>query len=185
MKNNHENKSFLGTDQQERINSLVQLERFRYWLGGFVEGEGALVMSISKNSKVTHGLAIQPEFSVAQHENGIHILYSFKSLFANLGSVHKKSGSDKVWVYSIKGTQNIKKYVLPFFMSYVVEYSSKYKSDVFKNFCYILNKLDENKNKTMKKEDLVELIKLVYQLNPDGKGKQRKRTLEETLEIMP
>jgi hypothetical protein len=99
--------------------------------------------------------------------------------------VHKKSGSDKVWVYSIKGTQNIKKYVLPFFMSYVVEFSSKYKSDVFKNFCYILNKLDENKNKTMKKEDLVELIKLVYQLNPDGKGKQRKRTLEETLEIIP
>jgi len=111
----NDNNSFLGINQQERINSLVQVENYKFWLGGFVEGEGALVVSIVKNAKVTHGLPLQPEFNVAQHENGINILYSFKSLFGNVGSVHQKSGSDKVWVYSIKGTQNIKKYVLPFF----------------------------------------------------------------------
>jgi len=31
---------------------------------------------------------------------------------------------------------------------------------------------------------MVELIKLVYGFNPDGKGKQRKRTLQETLDIV-
>jgi hypothetical protein len=66
----------------------------------------------------------------------------------------------------------------------VVEYSSKYKSDLFLNFCNIIAILDVNKNKTMEKEELIELIKLVYELNPDGKGKQRKRTLEETLDIV-
>lgn len=178
------NNSLLGIDQQERINSLVQDENYKFWLGGFVEGEGALVVSVTKNTKVTHGLRLQPEFSVAQHENGINILYSFKSLFGNLGSVHKKSGSDKVWVYSIKGTQNIKNYVIPFFGKYVVAYSSKYRSSVYHNFCEIIRRLDENQKKTMAKEELIELVKLAYLLNPDGKGKQRKRTLGEVLAMI-
>jgi len=176
--------SILGINQQERLNSLVCIENYRYWLGGFAEGEGALVVSIVKNDKVTNGIILQPEFSVAQHENGINILYSYKCLFDNLGSVHQKSGSEKVWVYSIKGTQNLKKYVLPFFEKYVVEYSSKYKSELFKDFCDIINRLDINKKKTMEKQELIELIKLTYTLNPDGKGKQRKRTLDETIQII-
>lgn len=74
--------------------------------------------------------------------------------------------------------------MLPFFEKYIVEYSSKYKSELFKDFCDIIKRLDENKKKTMDKQELIELIKLVYKLNPDGKGKQRKRTLEETIEII-
>lgn len=180
MKNNE----LLGINQQERINSLIQVENYKYWLGGFAEGEGSLGVSLVKSEKVTRGLLLQPEFNVAQHENGINILYSFKSLFENFGSVHRKSGSEKVWVYSIKGTQNLQKHVLPFYSKYVVEYSSKYKSEIFEQFCYVINKLSENHNKTMGKEELIELIKLVYQMNPDSKGKQRKRTLEETIELV-
>jgi hypothetical protein len=92
MKNN----SLLELNQLERINTLVQDENYKYWLGGFFEGEGTLTVSVVKTSKVTHGVVLQPEFHVTQHENGIHILYSFKCLFGGLGSVHKKSGSDKV-----------------------------------------------------------------------------------------
>lgn len=71
-----------------------------------------------------------------------------------------------------------------FFAQYLVPYSSKYRSDIFKDFGYIINKLDENKKKTMAKEELIELIKLVYLMNPEGKGKQRKRTLEEVIDII-
>lgn len=171
-------------NQQERIHGLVQDENYKFWLGGFVEGEGTLVVSIVRNSKVSNGVALQPEFSVAQHENGIQILHSFKVLFEGKGSVHAKSGSEKVWVYSIKGFQNLKKYVLPFFSNYVVKYSSKYKSEVFQNFQDIIARLDSNNKKTMEKSEMVELIKLVYLLNPDSKGKSRKRTLGETLAII-
>jgi len=66
----------------------------------------------------------------------------------------------------------------------VVEYSSKYKSEIFEQFCYIIKKLDENHKKTMGKEELIELIKLVYLMNPDSKGKTRKRTLEETIALV-
>jgi hypothetical protein len=83
-------------NQQERILELVQDENYKFWLGGFVEGEGTLVISIVRNSDVANGIVLQPEFSVAQHENGIQILHSFKALFEGKGSVHAKSGSEKV-----------------------------------------------------------------------------------------
>jgi len=74
--------------------------------------------------------------------------------------------------------------VLPFFEDYVVKYSSKYRTSLFEDFRHIVLRLDKNKNKTMQKEELIELVKLTYLLNPDGKGKQRKRTIEEVLVII-
>jgi len=177
-------KVLLDLNQQERLNKLIKDDNYKYWLGGFIEGEGALVVSIVKNNKTKNRIRLQPEFNVVQHVNGIKILYSFKIIFGNLGSINKKSSSDRVLVYSIKGVQNIKNYVLPFFKRYVVEYSSKYKSNIYKEFCNIINKLDSNRNKAMEKNELIELIKLIYTFNPDGKGKQRKRTLEEVISII-
>lgn len=154
-------KTLIDFNQQERLNELVKDDRYKYWLGGFIEGEGALVISIVKNDKVKNGIRLQPEFNVVQHENGVNILYSFKILFGDLGSINKKSGSDKVLVYSIKGVQNIKNYVLPFFEKYVIEYSSKYKYNVFEEYSNILNKLDGNRNKSFEKNELIELIKFI------------------------
>lgn len=171
-------------NQQERINKLVQDENYKFWLGGFIEGEGALVISIVKDTRLKLGISLKPEFNVVQHENGIDILHSFRLIFNNKGNVLKKSGSDKVCVYSIKGTQNIIDLVIPFLKKYVVVFSSKYKSEVFNNFCHILNQLDRKHNVALSKEKLIELVKLVYLINPEGKGKQRKRTLEETLNII-
>lgn len=74
--------------------------------------------------------------------------------------------------------------MLPFFEEYVVKYSSKYRTSLFEDFRHIITRLDLNKKKTMQKEELIELVKLTSLLNPDGKGKQRKRTLEEILEII-
>lgn len=171
-------------NQQERLNKLVQNENYKFWLGGFIEGEGSLVVSVVKNNKLKHGLALQPEFNVVQHVNGIDILHSFKVLFGNKGSVHRKSGSNDVWVYSIKGIQNIIELVLPFFENYVVVFSSKYKADIYDGFRHILSSLNNSKNKPLSQEDMVKLITLIYSFNPDGKGKQRKRSLKETLEII-
>lgn len=166
------------------MDKLVQNENYKFWLGGFIEGEGSLVVSVVKNNKLKHGLALQPEFNVVQHVNGINILYSFKALFNNKGSVHKKSGSNDVWVYSIKGIQNIIDLVLPFFGNYVVVFSSKYRADIYEGFVHILTSLNNSKNKALSQEEMVKLIRLIYSFNPDGKGKERKRSLEETLEII-
>lgn len=78
----------------------------------------------------------------------------------------------------------MKKYVLPFFVKYIAVFSSKYKSEIFNTFNFVINKLDDNHHKATSKEDLIELIKLVYTYNPEGKGKQRKITLEEILDYI-
>lgn len=172
------------SNQQERIKLLIKTENYKFWLGGFVEGEGSLVVSITENPKVMHGIVLQPEFNVTQHESGINVLNSYKLLFNGLGNVHKKSGSDKVWVYSLKGTKNIKEQVIPFYKNYIVEYSSKYKVNVFSKFCTIIDILYENKGRTMEKLRLIELIHLIYLMNPESKGKSRKRTTEEVIGII-
>lgn len=133
-------------------------------------------------------MVLQPEFNVVgsyeilQHESGLAILNSFKVLLEGKGSVYKKSGSKDVWVYSLKGTQNLKTLGLPFFEKYVIPYSSKYKGE--EKFSLIINELSYNKNKTFTMEELVYLIELVYSYNPETKGKSRKRTLEDTLNIV-
>ena len=43
---------------------------YKFWLGGFVEGEGSLVISIIKQDKVIYGILLQPEFNIGQHVNG-------------------------------------------------------------------------------------------------------------------
>lgn len=129
MKNKTVKIQNIGTNQQEIINNLVENKNYRYWLGGFIEGEGSLTLSITKNNKLSLGFAIQPEFNVAQHISGLHILNSFKLLFNNLGNVHKKSGSENVWVYVLKGTFNVKTYILPFF-SFFLE-KKRQKSTLF------------------------------------------------------
>ena len=63
-------------------------------------------------------------------------------------------------------------------------YSSKYKGEVFEKFSFIIYILSDNKNKSFSKEELIYLIELVYSNNPETKGKSRKRTLEETLNIV-
>jgi len=156
--------------------------KYKFWLGGFTEGEGSLSISIVKFDKAPHGIFLQPEFNVAQHYNGITILKSFKVLFNNKGQLHKKSGSDKVWVYSLKGIKNLNELIIPFFLSFVVPYSSKYCEKEFNKYLFILNKLKEKSK--YEKNEFISIIKLIYNLNPQGKGKKRKRTLAEILSII-
>ena len=69
---------------------------YKFWLGGFVEGEGSLTISSIKHDKAPYGILLQPEFNVSQHLNGLRILESFKLSFNNKGQIHKKSGSKNV-----------------------------------------------------------------------------------------
>ena len=136
-------------DQKEKINNILLDENYKYWLGGFVEGEGSLVISVVKTNKAPFGFLLQPEFNVTQHHNGLQILNSFKYLFDQKGQIRKKSGSLNVWVYSLKGIKNLNKVLIPFYRKYVVCYFNKYKIEEFDKFCSILNKLD-NKSKYSK-----------------------------------
>ena len=194
LKNKFPN-SNLGLMDNQQGNSLITLEslhdkasfesegrniknnNYLYFLGGFVEGEGSNSISISVGKEFKYGVNLQPVFNVSQHENGLKILYSFKELFGT-GSIVEKSGSPHIWVYTLKGYKQIIEHVLPFLETYVQPFSCK------KNEYAIFKKivLDSAAGHQKDKNTLIEMVRLVYTLQ--GKGKVRKRTLEEVIEII-
>ena len=150
---------------------------YLYFLGGFVEGEGSMSVSISINKDFKYGVNIQPVFNVTQHKNGLETLNSFKELFGE-GSIVQKSGSPDIYVYTLKGYKKIIKEVLPFLETYVIPFSCK--TEEYSIFKQIV--LESSEGKQRNKDTLIELVKLAYTLQ--GKGKQRKRELSEILMII-
>jgi LAGLIDADG endonuclease len=155
----------------------IKNPNYLYFLGGFVEGEGSNSVSISVNKNFKYGINLQPVFNVTQHENGLKILYSFKELF-RCGSIVEKSGSPHIWVYTLKGYKQIIEHVIPFLETYVQPFSCK-KEEFNIFFTLVLNSASGHQKN---KNTLIEMVKLVYKL--EGKGKNRKRRLDEILEII-
>jgi hypothetical protein len=162
---------------KNNLNKNIKEPNYLFFLGGFVEGEGSNSISISVGRNFKYGVNLQPVFNVSQHENGLKILESFKTLFG-VGSVVQKSGSPHIWVYTIKGYKHIIKHIIPFLETYVQPFSCKVEE--YNLFKQIVLMSAEGKQKD--KETLIEMVKLSYTLI--GKGKGRKRTLNEVLEII-
>nr|AMP88000.1 hypothetical protein [Funneliformis mosseae] len=167
-------------NQQERLvdNSNFNSEAKSYFLGGFAEGEGSVSASVKVHSDF--GVHVQPEFGVTQHENGKHILAGFKDLFDGKGNLHLKPGSQDVLEYKLLGLTNLIDHVVPFYLKYVRPFSGKVKE--FNTFLEILERKQRKEHFTQ--EGLIDMVKLAYTLNEEGKGKTRKRTLEVVLAII-
>ena len=161
----------------ERLVDIKNNINYLHFLGGFFEGEGSSSVSIVVNKNFKFGINLQPVFNVTQHKNGLNILYSFKTLFG-AGSVLKKSGSEDIWVYTIKGYKHIIKEVLPFLDNYVQPFSCKKEEYILFRELVLRSEKGYQKNKA----SLIEMVKLAYSLS--GKGKGRKRALSEILDLI-
>jgi hypothetical protein len=64
---------------------------------------------------------------------------------------------------------------------YIICYSSKYNKEDYHKFVNILNTLNKS---PINKKEFINLIKEVYELNLIGKGKRRKRTLQDVISII-
>lgn len=168
---------FLILSKSKKFN--FDSESFKYFLAGFVEGEGSLSVSIKSQPKLKHGFALDPEFFIYQHESGIFLLEAARSYF-RAGSVYKKSGDSNVYVFRINNRQVLKEKVLPFFSKYVIPYSCKYK--YYNEFCFILESLIQKKHTDQ--QEFLNLLKKVYELNSYSKGKEIKYTYDQIKEII-
>lgn len=82
--------------------------------------------------------------------------------------------------YKLSGLTNLIDHVVPFYLKYVIPFSGKVKE--FNIFLEILERKQRKEHFTQ--EGLIDMVKLAYTLNEEGKGKIRKRTLEEVLAII-
>jgi hypothetical protein len=160
-------------NQQERLGSA---ESANWFLAGFIEGEGALCVSIKKHPTCRSGFYVDPDFFLYQHESGRRILELAQSTFES-GQIYPKPGNPKVLVYEISSTRVLREKVVPFFERYVVPFSCK--RETFERFREILEAMERGEHRVP--TGLAEIVKKVYAMNPNSKGKARSRPLEDVL----
>ncbi len=93
-------------------------DSFKYWVAGFIEGEGGFSVSFKPSAQVRMGFQVCPEISITQHVSRKAILEKIKALFNNVGSpIILKTGTN-VCVYKITKVSELLNVVIPFLLKY-------------------------------------------------------------------
>lgn len=82
------------------------------WIIGFTDGEGCFHIGINKNSEMTCGYQVLPEFTVTQHERDIKVLYALKTYF---GCGVVRVNHDDRYCYRVRQFSHLKDIIVPFF----------------------------------------------------------------------
>lgn len=107
-----------GSSNKQLANQTGLTETEKYWLAGFIEGEGCFSVSHKIHPNSSLGFYPCPEFYVSQHVVGIQCLHRCQLLFGGIGRIFKKPRSSNVWVYAINKPEEIINNVMPFISQY-------------------------------------------------------------------
>lgn len=151
-------------NQQER--SVSKRKNLFYYFVGFVEGEGCFSVSIKPNSQMKFGWVVDPMFSIYQHKKNRQILELFQNEW-HCGYIVAKQGTPDVLVYIVDNRRTIEEKIIPFFDKYKLLGT---KGDDFLIFQKIIALMSEKKH--LEKDGLIEIIKLAFQMNQQGKGRK-------------
>ncbi len=154
-------------NQQERFSRMIYpiTENLKWFVSGFVDGEGSFCLNIKQRKDSKYGLRIEPAFYVYQHERGIKILELIQMMFG-CGSIHRKSNPSSVFTYQISGIQPCFSKVLPFFETYPLIVKSK----TFEIFSKAIKMMHSKEHLT--KSGFISLVDYAYEMNQLGKGRK-------------
>ena len=159
--------------QQERLSFT---EQQRWFLAGFIEGEGSVCVSIKEHPTTQFGYYVDPEFFLYQHRAYPQLLELAKEMFGT-GRIFPKQGNERVLVYAITSRRSIAEKVVPFLRSYMGFAPRK---PIYDRFCEIVEAMERKEHRTA--EGMARIVKKAYALNPVAKGKARQRTLQQVLD---
>ena|SRR5215471_5693785 len=159
--------------QQERLSFT---ERQKWFLAGFIEGEGSVCISIKPHPTTKFGFCVDPEFFLYQHRAYPQMLNFAKELFGT-GAIFPKQGNERVLVYAITSRRCISEKVVPFLRTYMISAPRK---AIYDRFCEIVEMIERKEHHTP--QGMVRIAEMAYALNPVAKGKERKRSLQEVLD---
>ncbi len=117
------------------------------FLGGFIEGEGSLSVSIKTTQariSKNFNILLDPEFTITQQANGASVLYRALEHFGT-GTFSYKTGSKSTLVYKIDNRQSLSK-VITFYKKYVNPYGSLAKVKRFEKFKSLLEAFGRNEH---------------------------------------
>ena len=162
----------MGADnQQERLSNE---ETKRWFLAGVIEGEGSVCISIKKHPTAAFGYYVDPEFFLYQHRNRRRTLEIASEVFQT-GRIFPKPGNPDVLVYAITSRRSITEKIIPFLNRYMIFSARK---EDYGKFGEALRLFEDGAHQT--KEGLARIVRLAYEMNHEGK--QRQRPLQEVLD---
>lgn len=118
------------------------------FLGGFIEGEGSLSVSIKTTNAAesrNFNVLLDPEFTITQQANGASLLYLALDHFGT-GTISYKTGSNSTLVYKIDNRRSLQEKVVPFYRKYVIPYGSRAKIRRFETFQDLLDAFNRNEH---------------------------------------
>jgi hypothetical protein len=161
-----------GADnQQER---LSRQEQRRWWLAGFVEGEGSVCVSLKRHPTAAFGYFVQPEFFLYQHRDRRRLLEMAAEEFGS-GTIFPKPGNPTVLVLKITDRRILQNRVVPFLRRYM-RFSARVVD--YEIFATVVDLVCQGFHRT--REGLIELVGLAYTIN--GNGKYRRVSQAEVLD---
>lgn len=117
--------------------------REKYFLGGLIEGDGSINVSVKKLRNAAHGIHIDPEFSITQHTNSVELLI-LACCFFQTGRIRHKKGSKATLFFVIDNRDSLENKVVPFYKKYINPIGSAVKTTRLQRFEKILAHIREN-----------------------------------------
>ena len=162
-----ENAGKLG-NQQGSSNNQNENDNLKYWVAGFIEGEGSFNTSFKLNAELRMGIQVAPEFSVTQHKSGKQSLEFVKQVLLGAGSeIKAKGGSPDVLVYTVTNIQELNTIVIPFLKKYNT-YSARWAE--MQSLFFVCEQIANKKHLT--KEGMTHIIDRVFD-TPLKKGNRQ------------
>jgi hypothetical protein len=153
-----------GADnQQERLSSQ---EQRRWWLAGFVEGEGSVCVSLKRHPTSAFGYLVQPEFFLYQHRKRRKLLEMAAEEFGS-GTIFPKPGNPDVLVLKITDRTVLQTVIVPFLRRYM-PFSARVVD--YEIFARAVDMVCQRYQRTL--EGIVELVRLAYTINGNGKNRR-------------
>jgi hypothetical protein len=105
------------------------------WIAGFVDGEGSFFVGINKQTEMSTGFQVLPEFTVVQHERDIQVLYALKSYFG-CGVVRKNHG-DRM-CYRVRSIDHLTGVIIPFFEKHKLKTKKRIDFELFRSILQMI-----------------------------------------------
>lgn len=136
-----------------------------YWVSGFVDGEGTFYVGINKNSTMSNGFQVLPEFRIVQHKKDIKVLYALKDFFKS-GVV--RINHDDRYELRIRSLECINNYVISHFDKFQLMTNKKFDFIKFKRVVNLINQKNHLEIKGLKK-----IIEISLEMNRKNKVKAK------------
>lgn len=146
------------------------IENQKYWVAGFIEGEGSTNISFKKQKNMKIGLRPCPSFSVTQHSKRVSSLNLVKTLLNDIGRIYPKPGRPEIMVFEVTNLKHLNNIVIPFLETYNCFSARKSELIIFKQ---IVEKMCDKMH--LNSQGLTEIINLLHNSSINTKNRKHSK----------